>query len=192
MLERMIGELRLDNVQMAGAKVGQDLIDQYRWADAFVLTSIKESTGIVLLEAIAAGLPVVATNVVGVRDTVGDDGLLVAPDPAALRRLSTACKGSRPLARPRTAQRQTSRSPSLDHLPREAPGSLRRGLASVAKHAERYCIVCRAADDGSRSRPNRWESHELQDRSVEPSAPHHKDQVGAGLKFRHQSPDWQS
>lgn len=84
MLERMIGELGLDNAQMVGAKTGQDLIDEYRWADAFVLTSIKESTGLVILEAIAAGLPVVATNVVGVRDTVGDDGLLVAPDPAAL------------------------------------------------------------------------------------------------------------
>jgi glycosyltransferase involved in cell wall biosynthesis len=84
MLERMIGELGLDNAQMVGAKVGQDLIDEYRWADAFVLTSIKESTGLVLLEAIAAGLPVVATNVVGVRETVGDDGVLVAPDPAAL------------------------------------------------------------------------------------------------------------
>jgi glycosyltransferase involved in cell wall biosynthesis len=84
MLERLIGEFRLDNAQMVGAKVGRDLIDEYRWADAFVLTSRKESTGLVLLEAMAAGLPVVATNVVGVRDTVGDDGLLVVPDPAAL------------------------------------------------------------------------------------------------------------
>jgi glycosyltransferase involved in cell wall biosynthesis len=84
MLERMIDKLRLDDVQMVGAKVGHDLVDEYRWADALVLTSIKESTGLVILEAIAAGLPVVATNVVGVRDTVGDDGLLVAPDPADL------------------------------------------------------------------------------------------------------------
>jgi glycosyltransferase involved in cell wall biosynthesis len=84
MLERMIDKLRLDNAQMVGAKLGQDLIDEYRWADALVLTSLKEGTSLVILEAIAAGLPVVATNVDGVRDTVGADGLLVAPDPAAL------------------------------------------------------------------------------------------------------------
>ncbi|MFZ0832475.1 MAG: glycosyltransferase family 4 protein [Mycobacterium sp.] len=83
-LERMISELCLGNTRIVGAKVGQDLVDEYRWADAFVLTSVKESTGLVLLEAFAAGLPVVATNVVGVRDTVADDGLLVDPDPAAL------------------------------------------------------------------------------------------------------------
>ena len=84
MLEDMVRDLGLDNVRLVGAKVGADLVDQYRWADAFVLTSKKESTGLVLLEAMAAGLPVVATNVVGVRDTVGDDGLLVDPEPTAL------------------------------------------------------------------------------------------------------------
>jgi glycosyltransferase involved in cell wall biosynthesis len=32
----------------------------------------------------ASGLPVVATSVPGLRETVGDDGILAAPDPAAL------------------------------------------------------------------------------------------------------------
>jgi len=84
MLERMVADLGLTNVKLVGAKMGQDLVEQYRRADALVLTSLKEGTSLVLLEAFAAGLPVVATDVVGVRDTVGDDGLLVTPDPAAL------------------------------------------------------------------------------------------------------------
>jgi glycosyltransferase involved in cell wall biosynthesis len=83
MLERLSAELGLRNVRMVGAKVGEDLVGWYRWADAFVLTSLKESTGLVLLEAMAARLPIIATNVVGVMDTVGDDGLLVAEEPAA-------------------------------------------------------------------------------------------------------------
>lgn len=83
-LQRLADTLGLSDVRLVGAKVGSELVDQYRWADAFVLTSVKESTGLVILEAFAAGLPVVAADAVGVRDTVGTDGWLVPPDPASL------------------------------------------------------------------------------------------------------------
>ena len=56
--------------------------------DAFVLSSRSEGTPLVLPEAIAAGVPVIATAVGGVPDLVGTDGaagLLVPPEqPAAL------------------------------------------------------------------------------------------------------------
>ena len=61
---------------------GHELVDSYHAADVFVLPSRHEPFGIVLLEAWAAGLPVVAARVGGIPDFVRDgvDGLLYAPD----------------------------------------------------------------------------------------------------------------
>jgi glycosyltransferase involved in cell wall biosynthesis len=54
--------------------------------DVYVSTSWFETFGIGLVEAMQAGLPVVATDVGAVREVVGDAGLFVPPrDPAAVR-----------------------------------------------------------------------------------------------------------
>lgn len=57
------------------------LRDCYRAADAFVFASRTETQGLVLIEALALGTPVVSTAVMGTADVLaGADGALVAPD----------------------------------------------------------------------------------------------------------------
>lgn len=71
----------------------EDLPALYADLDVVALTSRNEGTPVCLLEAMAAGVPVVATAVGGVPDLVrqGETGLLVPPaDPAALAAALTA------------------------------------------------------------------------------------------------------
>jgi glycosyltransferase involved in cell wall biosynthesis len=59
-----------------------DLPELYRSMDVFVLTSLNEGTPVAVIEAMAAALPVIATDVGGVGDVVTHDqtGLLVPSD----------------------------------------------------------------------------------------------------------------
>jgi glycosyltransferase involved in cell wall biosynthesis len=85
-LERRVAELGLaDAVQFVGWR--RDLAAVYSSMDLFALTSLNEGTPVSLIEAMAAGVPVVATAVGGVPDVVtdGTTGVLVPPrQPAAL------------------------------------------------------------------------------------------------------------
>jgi glycosyltransferase involved in cell wall biosynthesis len=72
------------------------LADLYRRADVFALTSVAESCSMALLDAIAAGLPVVATQVGGNPELVehGVNGLLARPGEASefTAALDTLCR----------------------------------------------------------------------------------------------------
>ncbi|MCB9990833.1 MAG: glycosyltransferase family 1 protein [Rhodospirillales bacterium] len=58
------------DAHFAGSKVGDDLGAHYRSADIFVFPSKTDTFGMVLIEALAAGLPVAAYNVTGPRDII--------------------------------------------------------------------------------------------------------------------------
>jgi rhamnosyl/mannosyltransferase len=74
----------LTSVRLVGAVHGADLLGWYRWAEAFVLPSDREGMPLVVLEAMAAGLPVLVTDVPGSRELVEDVGIVVPPTPAGL------------------------------------------------------------------------------------------------------------
>ena len=80
----------VDAVEFAGPKAfGRELFAYYRRADLFVLPSHMEGTPRVLIEAMAFGLPVVATDVGGIPDLIanGRNGRLVAArDPDSMSR----------------------------------------------------------------------------------------------------------
>src|SRR5262249_10094160 len=76
-LERRLGAV----ARFVGYRKGEDLADHYAAVDLFAFTSLTETFGNVVLEAMAAGLPVVALRAGGVGETVqsGTTGLLVEP-----------------------------------------------------------------------------------------------------------------
>lgn len=69
-----------DNVFFEGWMEPTKLARLYSSSQVFLFPTRNEGFGIVALEAIACGCPVVASNVGGVPDAVGDCGILLAPD----------------------------------------------------------------------------------------------------------------
>jgi glycosyltransferase involved in cell wall biosynthesis len=85
-LNWLVSQLELQNkVKLVGYK--DNFLDWIYDFDIFVLPSLKESLGIILVEAMACGKPVIATAVGGIPEIVENEksGLLVEPqNPAAL------------------------------------------------------------------------------------------------------------
>lgn len=76
-----------DSIRLVGTVPDHELTGWYHAADAFVFPSVKEGFGLVLLEAMAAGLPVIASDIPVFREFLRDGvGALLARagDPAEL------------------------------------------------------------------------------------------------------------
>jgi glycosyltransferase involved in cell wall biosynthesis len=78
-LKELAIELNVDNkIQFLGALSRDEVFTQINQADAFVLSSEYETFGVVLIEALALGKPVVATRCGGPESIVNDEvGVLV-------------------------------------------------------------------------------------------------------------------
>ncbi|TAH33397.1 glycosyltransferase [Candidatus Saccharibacteria bacterium] len=85
-LESQVKEYGLGKqVTFVGSLSGKELEDTYESADIFLLSSFVESFGIVLIEAMTKGLPIVSTDIPAVRNVVqdGTNGILAAQEPQA-------------------------------------------------------------------------------------------------------------
>lgn len=76
-LEKMVSDLGLKNVVFKGALRGNALIEEYKNADVFILPSDREGMPLVLLEAMATGLPIIASDVLGITELIQGVGVLV-------------------------------------------------------------------------------------------------------------------
>ena len=70
----------INKVSFTGLLQGQTLADELSSGDFLVLSSNYENMPVVILEALASGLPVVSTNVGGIKEMIDDTkGILVEP-----------------------------------------------------------------------------------------------------------------
>lgn len=85
LLESFIFHKKLTNIELTGAV--SNTKNYLQQCDILVIPSVKEGVPYVLLEAMAAGLPIIATTVGGISEIIqsGMNGILIPPrDPEAL------------------------------------------------------------------------------------------------------------
>jgi glycosyltransferase involved in cell wall biosynthesis len=96
---------RFPGVHFLGARSGEELAALYGSSDVFVFPSRTDTFGLVLLEALASGLPVAAYPVPGPLDVVGDEPIAALDDDlqaACLRALQIPPAAAREYARTRS------------------------------------------------------------------------------------------
>lgn len=78
-LKDQVLRLNLSNVEVVGKKTGKELLKYFEMADIFLLASEYEGLPLVLLEAMASGIPIIASDVRGTHELVNNIGVLVKP-----------------------------------------------------------------------------------------------------------------
>jgi glycosyltransferase involved in cell wall biosynthesis len=83
-LLELIESLRLRNVVLTGHVAHDELLAYYEVADAFLCLSEHEGYCVPLVEAMDAGVPVIAYDAGAVRETLDGGGILLTEKPPAL------------------------------------------------------------------------------------------------------------
>ncbi|MEJ7827175.1 MAG: glycosyltransferase family 4 protein, partial [Segetibacter sp.] len=82
-VEKIVEQNQLqENVILAGFIAEDEVADHFKLADVFVMPSSKEGFGIVFLEAMACGVPVIGGNIDGTVDALQNGKLGVLVDPS--------------------------------------------------------------------------------------------------------------
>ncbi len=74
-LKRYVSKNKIDNVYLLGFLNQSELPDVFAIADIFVLPAINEQWGLIINEAMCAGLPIITTDVVGAAPDLVKDGI---------------------------------------------------------------------------------------------------------------------
>lgn len=133
-LEQRARELNIgERVHFLGAVGRDELPDLYASADAFVFSSMTETQGLVLVEALAAGTAVIAVDAPVVRDVLEGAGRLVPPMARAFAEAIDALPESRDAAQVGQSREAAARF-GIDEQARHV-ASLYEELRSREMHA---------------------------------------------------------
>jgi glycosyltransferase involved in cell wall biosynthesis len=81
---RAIAEYGLRNITLHGRLSREAVMKLYQTCHALVLPSLYEAQPLVLLEAMAAQIPIIGTDVIGVAEHIRDAGIIVEPSPEGI------------------------------------------------------------------------------------------------------------
>ena len=118
---------RFPAAHFAGPRQGEDLARHYAAADVFVFPSLTDTFGLVVLEALASGLPVAAFPVTGPKDILA--GSAAGALDQDLRRAALAALALDPAAARRHAERYSWPATARLFLDNLAPFGQRRAAA---------------------------------------------------------------
>lgn len=83
-IRNLIATYGLRNVSLRGRLSRGEIMKLYASSDALIMPSLYEAQPLVLLEAMAARIPIIGTDVIGVAEHIKDGGIIVEPTAAGI------------------------------------------------------------------------------------------------------------
>lgn len=175
-----------DRLVMTGVQTGNDLADAYAAMDLFAFSSLSETQGMVLAEAMAAGVPVVALTASGVRDILEDgyNGRMLpqsAPTDQFSAALHEAVGDTDQLAVWKKGAVETAARHSREKCARQLVGVYQDCIERGVSHTSRHLADLGVLDDVVKRIRTEWDLISAKVKSVVAASPHDKDKPAATL-----------